>query len=613
MEKYMLTLDFETEAIEGNTSKNPPKPVGVAVKQDGAPARYLSWGHPTGNNISFERARTALKELIDLEQGHILCQHAKFDTAVLRDHMGLEVPHWSKVEDTMYLLFFENPYAKTLSLKPSAEHYLNLPPEEQNALHDWIVSNVAEAAARPSTAGAYISRAPASLVGPYAIGDVDRTWQLFQLLHGRAKKAGMLQAYDREKRLMPIMQESERHGIRVDMERLHTDLAMYEQTYARADDEVRQMLNAPGLNLDSGEEFADAVERAGYAGQWARTPTGRRSTAKGVIEQGIKHAPLVRLFRYRNALSTCLTTFMRPWAALAAETGRMHPNWNQVKNARNDKDLSGTKTGRLSCDHPNFQNPSNEFTLEVPPGYPELPLVRRYIVPDEGMVWLKRDYSQQELRVLAHFAEGAMLDQYKAAPRTDFHSLAAEMIKEATGIKMERKMVKIIAFSILYGSGAAAMAAQMGCDIAEAQSLKKVYLETFPGIKSLSKDLSARGKAGESMRTWGGRVYYSEPPSISKKTGRMQEYHYKLLNYLIQGSSADCTKEAVIAYEDTYKQHGRFLLTVHDELDICAPVEHAESEMKALNAAMESPKFDVPMMSDGFIGPNWFDLESYHV
>jgi DNA polymerase I-like protein with 3'-5' exonuclease and polymerase domains len=430
----------------------------------------------------------------------------------------------------------------------------------------------------------------------------------------------MGEAYEREKKLMPILQRAERHGIRVDMERLHKDLygdgkgwIGYEQVAINVDNEIRTLLGNPNVNIDSGDEFADAVEAAGFAGTWALTPTGRRSTAKGVIEQGIAHPRLVALFRYRQALSTCLSTFMRPWYRMAQATGRMYPNWNQVKNNRNEKDQSGTKTGRLSCNDPNFQNPSNEFTIAIPDPYPALPLVRVYILPDVGCVWLKRDYSQQELRVLAHFAEGDMLQKYQTAPRTDFHSLAAEMIQQTTGIKMTRKIVKIIAFSILYGSGAASMAEQMGCSVAEAQDLKNIYMATFPGIKTLSDELKGRGRRGDYMRTWGGRVYYSEPAVLSKKSGRMQEYHYKLLNYLIQGSSADCTKEAVIAYDTMYRKEGTFLLTVHDELDICAPVEAAEEEMRRLDKAMQYPGFDVPMLSDGFIGPNWFELKEYHV
>jgi hypothetical protein len=170
----MITLDFETEAIEGNPLVTPPKPVGLAVWDDCLDPCYITnWGEMHSAWSSY------------LSQDHpddLLFHNAPFDLSVGCAAFGTVWPSWERIHDTMFLLFLADPYAASLSLKPSAERYLGEPPNEQDALHDWIMSNVPEATKR--TAGAYISRAPVDLVRPYAIGDVVRTKGLYDHLTG---------------------------------------------------------------------------------------------------------------------------------------------------------------------------------------------------------------------------------------------------------------------------------------------------------------------------------------------------------------------------------------------------------------------------------------------
>jgi DNA polymerase I-like protein with 3'-5' exonuclease and polymerase domains len=124
----------------------------------------------------------------------------------------------------------------------------------------------------------------------------------------------------------------------------------------------------------------------------------------------------------------------------------------------------------------------------------------------------------------------------------------------------------------------------------------------------LEKALKDQGKAGLPIRSWGGREYYTEPPKIID--GHTQTFEYKLLNYLIQGSAADCTKQALINYH-ALRQRSRFMTTVHDEINISCPKSAVKKEMELLREAMASVAFDVPMLSDGKIGPNWGNLTAY--
>ena len=130
----LLTLDFETFAIQ-NRPDYPPEPVGVSLKRGDAPSHYLSWGHPDGNNCTREEAVAEMQALWADESIEVLCHHAKFDMAVAYEKLGLPVLPWNRVHDTMLLLFLADPHSKSLALKDAAARYLDMPPDEQEALH----------------------------------------------------------------------------------------------------------------------------------------------------------------------------------------------------------------------------------------------------------------------------------------------------------------------------------------------------------------------------------------------------------------------------------------------------------------------------------------------
>jgi DNA polymerase-1 len=252
-------------------------------------------------------------------------------------------------------------------------------------------------------------------------------------------------------------------------------------------------------------------------------------------------------------------------------------------------------------------NISNEFEQIIPPGLPELPLVRRYLLPEENHVWLKRDFSSQEVRIAAHYEDGALLEAYIANPSLDPHELARQIILAQSSLELARKHVKITAFRIIYGSGVPGLASGLGVDLAAASRTLDAYFRAFPGIKELSTATKRRGKMGRPIRTWGGRVYYTEPPKLIK--GRMRSFEYKLLNYLIQGGAADQTKQAIIEWDAMRRTDTVFMATVHDEINISAPLVGWKLDMEDLQRVMDAGRFDCPFQSEGFIGNNWFDLE----
>lgn len=602
----MITLDFESEAIAPYPDF-PPKPVGLAIKYDDGPALYLAWGHPTENNSTFEAAHYCLWEAYN--SGHeLLFQNARFDMAIAERFFDIPWGDPDRIQDTMYLIFLNNPLQTSLSLKPSAELLLGWPPEEQEAVRDWLVMHGVVPSNKKDW-GAHIAKAPGNLVGRYAGGDVDRTKALYDLLYPKIVEAGMLDAYRREQRCAPIFNRSEAEGIHIDMEALARDIPLYDDAFHQASKRVKELLHQDEneeFNIDSGPQLAESIRLNGLGvpdDEWPKTPTGKFSTARDVLMEVITDAELSRLLAYRGVLKTLLGTFMKPWYAKGELTGGVvHPRWNQVKS-----DQYGAKTGRLSSSDPNFQNIPTEFDEEVPDGYPALPHIRQYVLPDEGEVFVSADFHSQEIRMLGHFAEGAIKYIYDNDPSADIHQVAADIISDNTGLELKRKHTKIVAFSILYGAGVATMAGRMGVSMQEAGQTKRAYMKTLTGVKEFMDRTELSASTRTPIYTWGGRRLFAPEPVV-QKDGRVSNKDYVLLNYLIQGSSADQTKQSIIEYDRT-RQHGRFLATVHDEICISVPKKHLSTEISLLVEAMQSGEFNIPMRATVEIGPNWHEME----
>lgn len=624
-----VTLDFETLGIEGRP-KYPPAPVGVSIKYPGKKAKYFAWGHPTGNNCCYSEAKAELAKAYEHKDG-VLFQNGKFDADVAEVHFGLPIPSWDRIHDTLFLLFLDDPHQIELGLKPAAARLLDMPAEERDAVGEWLIENqpvpgvkISKSRSSEHYFGRYIAYAPGDLVGKYANGDVDRTEGIFNLLWKKTVDRGMLVAYDRERRLMPILLEMERQGLQMDHKRLSSDVAMYNQWRDTINAWIVKTLKADAsINLDSGEQLVNAMVAAGKADPdlIPRTPTGKFQTNKEALLHGVTDKVLLAVLKYRTQLNTCLNTFMQPWLATAdASGGLIFTTWNQTKTPSGDSNV-GTRTGRLSST-PNFQNIPKEFQPifhhEAPEkklpkcpwkDLPPLPKVRSYITPFVGEVFIDRDYSQQEPRILAHFDGGALMEKYLENPWIDFHDYAKAEL-EKMGKFYERKPVKNTNLGLIYGMGVGKLAAKNDMTVEESGELKKAILQLYPGLKEMYKDMKIRAKSKQPIRTWGGREYYCEEPKLVD--GRIREFDYKLVNVLIQGSAADCTKEAIIRYHAAKHPSARIVLNVHDQVTASVPKKIYKAEMEVLRRTMESVEFDVPILSEGSVSDtNWDELRDY--
>lgn len=636
------TVDFEAFGI-GGRPHYPPVPVGVSIKEHGKKARYYAWGHPTKNNCTYNDAKKALQEAWKNPDG-VLFHHGKFDADVAEVHMGLPFPKWQKIHDTLFLVFLDDPNQTELGLKPCADRLLDMPPEEQDAVAEWLVEHqpvnlglspagkeikIGKGAKSKQPAGKYIAFAPGDLVGRYANGDVIRTEKLFHLLYKTVRDREMIPSYDRERELMPILLDMERQGIRVDLKKLRSDVKMYDKTMGELDEWIfkRLKIDDPEFNLNSGPQLTNAIIAADKADEenWELTPTGQYRSTKDAISHGCTDKTLIAVLKYRTQLKTCLNTFMHSWLATAESSGGyIFTTWNQIKSSGAGGNV-GTRTGRLSST-PNFQNIPKLFDVifrdkkhpKLPAcpfkkGLSKLPLVRSYIIPyEDGDVLIDRDYSQQEPRILAHFEGGSLMEQYQADPWIDYHDNAKFHLEQILGRKFERKPVKNINLGIIYGQGVGSLAEKNESTVDETKQLKKEILGLYPGLNAMYKDMKMRAKNHLPIRTWGGREYYCEEPKIVK--GRMMHFDYKMVNTLIQGSAGDCTKQAMIDYYKAKPKHHRLMLQVHDQLTASVPKKDVKSGMEIMRTEMEKVEFDVLILSEGSTSStNWAELKDYDV
>lgn len=586
----MVELDIESKAIIKGAPIEKATPVGVALgipREDGLTRRlYLAWGHPEGNNCTKEEAREVIRKYWDRP----LLTHngCGFDVPNLASYFDLPERDPTLTHDTLFAAYLNNPHARSLRLKDLANDLCGIAPDEQKDMYDWILKNVPDCRSIKDC-GAYISETPVSVSGPYAVGDIYRTREIWDFLYPAV--SDMEQAYQREQRLAPVLADMKRRGIRVDVGRLKDDTHKANLKKAMLDDMIRKHLAAPNLNPGSDKELGALLLERGYEG-FLLTPKGKVSMARPSLEAALESDPVLKsLLKSRSIYDTLIGTFMEPWLRYALDNdGRIHPSYNQV---RNPEDY-GTRTGRLSSMDPNAQNVPKDLGLDH--WGDEFPNMRTYLLPEVGQVWFCGDFKSQEPRLTAHYEAGVILQAFIADPLMDPYKFIMNLV----GQGVTRHQSKQIFLGLVYAMGAETLAAKLGCTSAYASQLRNVVKAYLVDVVELDKDCKKRFRMGLPIRTLGGRIYYCEPAS----NGRSWEY--KALNTLIQGSAADQNKEAMIYLRPRIVDiHGRILTTVHDEINSSIFEKDYDYVHQIYQEAANALPCDCPMIMDTGMGDNW--------
>lgn len=633
----IYTLDFETKPIE-KFSPLPPEPVGLALKVDKQPSVYYSFGHINGqNNCTKEQVSKILIDICKdcrLFGSRMVFHNASFDLKVMKVHFP-DIPYipFNKVDDTLFLSVLHNPYEEKLGLKPLAEKYLGIPPEARDLMGEWLMEHIytpdgKKLSDKPGGKEYFVKYtycAPPELAGKYACMDTDMTYELCEQLLQNIKVTGQERAYERELALIPVIIDNELTGMRVNSELIERDLDEYGYYIDWLDDFIRDQLKAPGLNLNSPRQLCRAMLSAGILDETKlkrSEKSGQYCMSKKTAGSAYKDQKFFKLMSYRNRIHTCHSTFMKPWSFMSKIDGKnlVYTSWNQVRSPR-----GGTKTGRFSST-PNFQNLPGAASVEDPPheeirnffpghDFWPLPEIRSYVVPwDKGWCLLDRDWSQQELKITGHFSTspegpGMLIKKYREDPSFDLHSYVGDTLRNQFGIDLKRKAVKTVNFGITYGEGAKGLSEALMISKEDAGRIRDAVLSTNIDLDYLYKVTRARDAKNQPIRTWGGRLYYTEPPIIYE--GKKIMFAYRLVNTLIQGSAGDIIKEVWTKIGPNTETRKTYL-TVHDQFLISVPIENARKEMENLSHAMEDIDLDIPLTSDGKISYyNWAEMEPF--
>ena len=633
-----VAIDFETDAIT-DRPMYPPVPAGVAIK-DGNYAEYLAWGHPTKNNCTLKDATNKLAALFSNHDVRCIFHNCAFDIDVAMVHMGLPMP--KNYHDTQFLAYLNNPHEPKLGLKPLAERYLGMPPEEQMDLNMWIRENVYMDLG--DVEGMHISKAPGKLVGVYAIGDVDRTLKLFNKFHPSVCKRGMLNAYKTELDIVRVKLHMERKGIFVDMDKLETTIGVFTEALQDSLQDLKDLL---GIDAEQNKTYSKygyqhtdehlyrALSENGHVKQFIYTkptkynPEGLPSTKITNLQKTCKNKELVKQIGIHNLLKQYHWTYLTKWQTKAIPSyGQLYPKVNHVRSSDTiGSEVSvGTRTGRLTSSSPNFTNiprsidageplyrqPMDTHAASTNSLYNATQYLKTYgldfkglrdlVVPDEGHVFLNRDYDQQEFRLLAHFEQGELLDRYRKNPSMDIHQDTRDIIQAKYGKDLSREYVKKTIFTIIYGGSDDAVANTLDIHLVLASKIRDMVIKSLPDVNKLNKQLQTQARAGDLITTLGGRLYDAE---IDEATGRA--ITYKMLNLLIQGSAADVTKQAMVRVFDAV---GDVRLQVYDEIMCCVPKEGWQKKMVLMQEAMESvDDIEIPMSTTGYVSEHsWAGL-----
>jgi DNA polymerase-1 len=431
----------------------------------------------------------------------------------------------------------------------------------------------------------------------YAGEETDIGLRLWMILKPRLAAESVTTVYETlERPLAPVLANMERHGVKVERGTLSSLSLSFAQTIARLEDEIRE-LAGEDFNIGSPKQLGEILfDKMSLAGG-RRTKTGAWSTDAAALEElAAEGHELPRkvldwrvLAKLKSTYTDALPTYIHP------ETGRVHTSYA----------LAATTTGRLSSQEPNLQNI---------PVRTEGRAIRKAFVAETGRKLISADYSQIELRVLAHMADTPTLRQ-AFADGLDIHAMTGS---EMFGVPIEgmepaiRRKAKAINFGIIYGISSVGLAAQLGISRSEAGAYIKTYFERFPGIRDYMESMKAEARRQGYVKTlFGRKVHY---PEINTKNPSLRgNYERAAINAPIQGTAADIIRRAMIRMGPALAEAGvsaRMLMQVHDELVFEAEESEVDKTMEVAKSVMEKApepalKLTVPLKVDARSGDNW--------
>jgi len=430
----------------------------------------------------------------------------------------------------------------------------------------------------------------------YASEDADITFQLKQILEPELKEKGLEKLYyDIEMPLMRVLAVMEANGVRIDGDALRLSSEILTAEALKIEKEIHDMAGFD-FNVSSPAQVGDVLfDRLGLDDKAKKTKTGQYSTSEDVLEKIRSKHPIVGKILDFRGLRKLLSTYVDALPLLInPKTGKVHTSFNQTVAA----------TGRLSSTNPNLQN--------IPIRDAQGKEIRKAFIPDEGCIFLSADYSQIELRIIAHLSnDHNMLEAFNNG--LDIHTATAAKIYKIPLNEVNsdmRRKAKTANFGIIYGISTFGLADRLGIPRGEAKELIEGYFRTYPDIKRYMEETIQRAKTLGYVETIFGRKRFLA--DINSQNSIVRGYAERnAINAPIQGSAADIIKIAMIRIQERIEKEQlqtKMTLQVHDELNFSVPEAEIEAAKKLVVEEMENAvKLQVPLIAECGVGVNWLE------
>jgi len=574
----MISFDTETTSTEEMSAAL----VGISLSVKEGAAYYIPIGHLAGKNLELKKVIDALTPaMTDAKIGKV-AHNAKYDYIILKRH-GLTV--FPLTFDTMLAEFIIDPSSRNLGLKNLAFARLG---EEMTHIEALIGKGKKQIS---------IAEVAIESVAQYAAADAEHTLRLVPILQNDLDRLGGTKLLtEMDLPLTPVLAEMEMEGVLLDLPFFQTFSIKLTKRIAEIEKQIYELVGKP-FNINSTQQLSEVLFthlRLDPPDKSKRTASGHYSTAADVLEflRG-KHA-VVDLILENRELTKIKSTYVDALpAAVDSQTGRVHTSYNQI----------GAVTGRLSSTNPNLQN--------IPIRTEEGRRVREGFIAAPGNLLLSVDYSQIELRIVAHMA-GDKTMQAAFHAGEDIHATTAAAIYDvelAAVTKEMRRHAKAINFGLIYGMSSFGLTRSTELTLAEADAFVKTYFAKFPGVKKyLDETRKLAAQQGYVETLLGRRRYF---PALQGKLNPQlkNREEREAINAPVQGTAADIMKLAMLKIPAALKNfnlRGKMLLQVHDEVVLEVPAEELEQTAHLVQEAMAAAyPLSIPLSTEARAGKSW--------
>jgi DNA polymerase-1 len=574
----LFAFDTETTSLDYMRAEI----VGVSFCVTPGTAAYVPLRHVyAGAPEQLDRARVlaALKPILETETRAKVGHNLKYDAHVL---LNAGIALAGMRFDTMLESYVWNSVATNHDMDSDAQRYLGM--------RTITYEDVAGKGARQIS----FDQVPVERAGEYAAEDADVTLRLHQALWPQLTAVPALRRlYEEcEQPLLPVLLGMEHHGVLVDRERLRTQSREFahqlQELLAQAHREAGHE-----FNIESPKQLQQILFERLQLPVRRKTPTGQPSTAEDVLEELAGSYALPRIVLEYRALAKLKSTYTDKLPEQVNErTGRIHTNYAQAVAA----------TGRLSSVDPNLQN--------IPVRRPEGRRIRQAFIAPPGHLLLAADYSQIELRIMAHLSGDESLRAAFAADRDVHQATAAEVfgVELAAVTPDQRRTAKVINFGLIYGMSPFGLARNLGIERGAAQAYVETYFQRYPGVKRFMDNTRAQARETGYVETVFGRRLYL--PDIRSGNAQLRQYAERsAINAPMQGTAADIIKRAMITVDAWCRREhapARLIMQVHDELVFEVPGEALVAVTAAVREHMvNAASLSVPLRVDVGSGANW--------